>query len=309
MGGRRSPRTWTMNFVRSRKAPPPSSRSCSPMTAAARCFSCRPPSRRTPNSSSVWRAVMPIKPGKDESQSDWMGRCVPEMMGDGKREQDQAVAACLSIWREKDKGAAKLDARVKQVDPPDDDEAEEEFIDRCVEQITQDEDIDEDEAEDRCRLMWDERAMRLRPRNGKGGKQAPAIDPPRANEAFPAFMERCVAGLVHGGEDQQRAEEHCSLVFEESTVPGSGLRSRSANGLIHKTHAEVLATATGKEFVLSDETPDRIGDIIMADGWDFSHFKNNPIALFNHDPGFPIGKWADLRVEDKKLRSRLLLAP
>jgi len=107
---------------------------------------------------------MPIKPGKDESQSDWMGRCVPEMMGDGKREQDQAVAACLSIWREKDKGAAKLDARVKQVDPPDDDEAEEEFIDRCVEQITQDEDIDEDEAEDRCRLMWDERAMRLRPR-------------------------------------------------------------------------------------------------------------------------------------------------
>jgi len=46
---------------------------------------------------------MPIKPRKGESQSDWMSRCVPEMIGDGKREQDQAVAACLSIWRE-DKG-------------------------------------------------------------------------------------------------------------------------------------------------------------------------------------------------------------
>src|SRR5262245_66057803 len=44
-------------------------------------------------------AAMPIKPGKDESQSDWMGRCVPEMMAGGKREQDQAVAACAQMWR------------------------------------------------------------------------------------------------------------------------------------------------------------------------------------------------------------------
>lgn len=48
---------------------------------------------------------MPMSPGKDESQSDFMHRCVPEMMGDGKRKQDQAVAACLSMWREGKKSA------------------------------------------------------------------------------------------------------------------------------------------------------------------------------------------------------------
>ncbi|HEY2244164.1 MAG TPA: hypothetical protein VGH47_08075, partial [Xanthobacteraceae bacterium] len=44
-----------------------------------------------------------MTPHKGESQSDFMGRCVPDLMGDGKRENDQAVAACMTIWREADK--------------------------------------------------------------------------------------------------------------------------------------------------------------------------------------------------------------
>src|SRR5262245_16316566 len=52
---------------------------------------------------------MPIKPGKNETQDEWMARCVPEMMGDGKRPQDQAVAACMQMWRDKDKEAEMPD--------------------------------------------------------------------------------------------------------------------------------------------------------------------------------------------------------
>lgn len=48
---------------------------------------------------------MPIHPGKNETQSEWMARCVPEMMGDGKRPNEQAVAACLQMWRDRDKDA------------------------------------------------------------------------------------------------------------------------------------------------------------------------------------------------------------
>ncbi len=62
-------------------------------------------------------------------------------------------------------------------------------------------------------------------------------------------------------------------------------------------------------YVLSDETPDRLDDIIMADGWDLANFKRNPIALFGHRADFPIGKWANLRVEGKSLRGDLELAP
>src|SRR3972149_7181753 len=35
-----------------------------------------------------------------ENQDDWMGACMPAMMGEGK-EQDEAAAACMSMWGEK----------------------------------------------------------------------------------------------------------------------------------------------------------------------------------------------------------------
>ena len=139
---------------------------------------------------------------------------------DKKRPQEQAVAACLNIWREKDK--------TKQCDPPEDDESEEEFMDRCV---------DETGDEDQCAMMWEQR------------------------------------------------------------------RNKPVQ---HKTHA---STAQGFEFVLSDETPDRMDDVIVADGWEFRNFLKNPIALFGHRPDFPIGKWRNLRIENGQLRGHLQMAP
>ncbi|UPK03113.1 phage major capsid protein [Bradyrhizobium sp. 170] len=50
-------------------------------------------------------------------------------------------------------------------------------------------------------------------------------------------------------------------------------------------------------------------DIIMSDGWQLSNFKKNPIALFGHKSDFPIGRWKNLRVEDKQLLGELELAP
>jgi len=64
----------------------------------------------------------------------------------------------------------------------------------------------------------------------------------------------------------------------------------------------------GLDFVLSDETVDRMGDVIVAAGWDLKWFRKNPIALFGHSSGFPIGKWADVRVEAGKLKGRLEFA-
>jgi HK97 family phage prohead protease/HK97 family phage major capsid protein len=68
------------------------------------------------------------------------------------------------------------------------------------------------------------------------------------------------------------------------------------------------ASADGMEFVLSDATVDSYGDIVEPTGWDLRQFKRNPIALFGHSSSFPIGKWADVRVEDGKLKGRLELA-
>jgi HK97 family phage prohead protease/HK97 family phage major capsid protein len=62
------------------------------------------------------------------------------------------------------------------------------------------------------------------------------------------------------------------------------------------------------EYVLSDETVDRYGEIILAAGWDLSSFKKNPIALFNHHSDAIVGTWENVRVEGRRLIGRLKLA-
>lgn len=71
---------------------------------------------------------------------------------------------------------------------------------------------------------------------------------------------------------------------------------------------KTVAGDGGLEFVLSDETVDRYGDIIEAAGWVLSNFRKNPIALFGHSPSFPIGTWSNIRVEGGKLIAKLNLA-
>ena len=71
---------------------------------------------------------------------------------------------------------------------------------------------------------------------------------------------------------------------------------------------KTVASDGGLEFVLSDDTVDRYGDVIEAAGWVLTSFKKNPIALFGHRSDFPIGRWADLKVVDNKLVRKLVLA-
>lgn len=75
--------------------------------------------------------------------------------------------------------------------------------------------------------------------------------------------------------------------------------------IVHKT---VASNGDGFEFVLSDATVDRYGDIVDPSGWMLANFRKNPIALFGHSGGFPIGTWSHIRVEGEKLIGRLNLA-
>jgi HK97 family phage prohead protease len=111
---------------------------------------------------------------------------------------------------------------------------------------------------------------------------------PDDDESYEDFMDRCG--------DEIGDEDACQMIWDE----------RGAQGIRHKTH---MGRVNGLDFVLSDETPDRMDDVIMSDGWDLSNFKRNPIALFGHRSDFPIGKWNNLRVVDKQLRGDLELAP
>lgn len=76
--------------------------------------------------------------------------------------------------------------------------------------------------------------------------------------------------------------------------------------VIHKAAAS--AVGPDLEFVMSDETVDRYGDIVLAAGWQLAQFRKNPIALFGHSSGFPIGRWRNVRVENGKLIGQLEFA-
>lgn len=62
------------------------------------------------------------------------------------------------------------------------------------------------------------------------------------------------------------------------------------------------------EFVLSDETVDRAGDIVRAKGWHLDDFEKNPVALYGHDHKDVIGRWENVRVIGKQLIGKLVLA-
>jgi HK97 family phage prohead protease len=59
------------------------------------------------------------------------------------------------------------------------------------------------------------------------------------------------------------------------------------------------------EFVMSDGSVDRMGDVIEPDGWQLDRFRRNPVALFGHDPAFPIGSWRDVGVRRGQLTGTL----
>lgn len=101
----------------------------------------------------------------------------------------------------------------------------------------------------------------------------------------------------------------------DATAPGGaragdGARPTVAPGsVVTKTFVARAPGDNPFEFIMSDETVDRLGDVIALDGWQLGNFRKNPIALFGHDSRFVVGKWINVGVRDGALRGTLELLP
>ncbi len=62
------------------------------------------------------------------------------------------------------------------------------------------------------------------------------------------------------------------------------------------------------EFIASDETVDRYGDIVRAAGWEVANYKRNPIVLFQHQNAVPVGISTKVWIDGKKLMARIKMA-
>ena len=131
------------------------------------------------------------------------------------------------------------------------------------------------------------------------------------------FISACIVQRQdeHPDESSDQSTAVCMSMWEEKgCAPKDEPKKTAGNaGVIHKTFiskaGDSVLSDGALDFVLSDATPDRYGDVIDANGWVLDNFKRNPIALFNHNADFPVGRWENLGVKGDALRGHLRMAP
>ena len=234
-------------------------------------------------------------PKESEVLSKFMNRCTLETASANPGwDAGKIRSACSGAWAEKRLG--KNGKRDKQDDgegaipDPNEYDSKEEFMSDCM-----------DATGDRtaCEQVWEDESGEER--KGKApvrksrspAKQIPgdATDPNDYDD-YNEYMAACV--------EQIGDEEACDTWWNEKRIKGPVRKTRSTTGKIDKE---------GVEFILSDESVDRMGDVIIANGWKLDNFRRNPVALFNHKADFVVGKWDRLRVDGDKLRGHLRFAP
>ena len=94
--------------------------------------------------------------------------------------------------------------------------------------------------------------------------------------------------------DAQRTEELESLYRFKKGLEPSPILYRDAGHVKVNTGDQLMV------FVASEESEDRLGDVIASDGWQLDNYKSNPVFLWMHDQHTPpigsIGKvWTDVK--------------
>lgn len=107
-------------------------------------------------------------------------------------------------------------------------------------------------------------------------------------------MAYCVPIEVDAGNSQDQAVAICENYWSN--------RDKSMTETVYK-NASVATSGDNRrvKFVASDETEDRMGDIIRAKGWDLEDFKRNPVLLWGHNSSEPPIGTVDIGIQGTKL--------
>jgi HK97 family phage prohead protease len=102
------------------------------------------------------------------------------------------------------------------------------------------------------------------------------------------------------------AELERRVLDEEARELSAFLAGTGEAPVIYRSHEGAVKAVPENEgpieFVCSEESDDRAGDLVHADGWDLAAFKRNPVLPWSHDYRVaPIGRWQKVHVEGKQL--------
>lgn len=127
---------------------------------------------------------------------------------------------------------------------------------------------------------------------------------PHSGESKDDFISRCMGDDVMRDEypeQDQRAAVCYSQWGEDKQFKSR--RSAPTGPMYRFTSTEPVVTDQSRtiRFCFSDDSVDRMGDSIKADGWDYRDFLKNPVALWAHDSSQPpIGRASNLAVESSR---------
>ena len=65
--------------------------------------------------------------------------------------------------------------------------------------------------------------------------------------------------------------------------------------------AEISGTAKGFTAVISAETLDRDGEVLIPSGMNSKEFERNPVLFWNHDYARPVGRSSGLKRRDRDI--------
>lgn len=93
--------------------------------------------------------------------------------------------------------------------------------------------------------------------------------------------------IAHGRASiEQLAGMDPDFIYEAKSDPASMQFRMAAHEVLVRKDSDQTRTVS---FIASDETVDRMGDIIKVKGWDLKNYRSNPIILWQHDAEQPIG--------------------
>jgi HK97 family phage major capsid protein/HK97 family phage prohead protease len=78
--------------------------------------------------------------------------------------------------------------------------------------------------------------------------------------------------------------------------------------MLYQQRAAPPPSGEPDEFILSDGSLDRMGDVIDPGGWQLDQIKSDPPVLFNHNRDQIVGRWTNIRVKDGKLIGKIVWA-
>lgn len=101
-------------------------------------------------------------------------------------------------------------------------------------------------------------------------------------------------------------------IIEKQPPEVKSMARKDAGAMFTKlldSQTEASADTRQVRVICSTDSVDRMGDVIMQDGIDLTHYRKNAVVLWGHDPNKPVARTIDIGVRNNRLEATVQFPP